>query len=280
MSKTQLTVGLIGFVALGASLLYLRAADKPAPVQAPAPVKSVTAESISKLEMNAGLEEKSWKMTVGEVMKHLSDKTGLNITVSEAYFRSTGDPNFEDILKRTVYVKFKPEDSVRKALERLSDSFCYIREETYQDVHYSVQGKDVVIAEGFRAFGVPIGFTRPADAGGEPMVPDEILIKRLHGKSMTFAVSDMTLDAFVEFVRERTGANIVVNRGSAQPGTRKVNLLLNCVSTLNALRMAAEVEDLYVTCVDNIYVIGVKEKIDKLNFEVSKSIFVKGPVTK
>ena len=51
--------------------------------------------------------------------------------------------------------------------------------------------------------------------------------------------------------------------------------MLNCVSTLNALRLAAEFEDLCVTCFDNIYVIGVKEKIDKLNIDVSKSIFVK-----
>ena len=85
----------------------------------------------------------------------------------------------------------------------------------------------------------------------------------------------MTLDAFVELVRERTGANVVIDRGNAQPGSRKVNLILSCVSTLNALRMAAEFEDLYVTCIDNIYVITVKEKIDKLNIEVSKSIFVK-----
>ena len=85
----------------------------------------------------------------------------------------------------------------------------------------------------------------------------------------------MTLDAFVELVRERTGANVVIDRGNTQPVSRKVNLMLNCVSTLNALRLAAEFENLYVTCIDNIYVIGVKEKIDNLNIEVSKSIFVK-----
>ena len=107
------------------------------------------------------------------------------------------------------------------------------------------------------------------------MVPEEKLIRRMHGKTMTFAVSDMNLDSFVEMVRERTGANIVINRGTVQPSVRKVSLVLNCVSTLNALRLAAEFEDLCVTCFDNIYVIGVKEKIDKLNIDVSKSIFVK-----
>jgi hypothetical protein len=273
--KKFATLAVVAIVALATGYLLLRAADKPAPVQAPTvPIKSVTAESIAKLEMNAGVDEKTKLMTYAELMKHLSEKTGLNIRMSEEYFRSTGDPALVEVLKIVDHFQYKSDDTVRKVLERVSDRFSYIREETYQDVHYSVYGKDVVVAEGFRFYGVPLGFTRPT-GGGEPMVPDEIMIKRLHGKTMTFAVADMTLDAFVELVRERTGANVVIDRGNAQPGSRKVNLILSCVSTLNALRLAAEFEDLYVTCIDNIYVTGIKEKIDKLNNDLSKSIYVK-----
>ena len=109
------------------------------------------------------------------------------------------------------------------------------------------------------------------------MVPSEKLIRKMHGKTMTFAVTDMTLDSFIEMVRERNGASIAINRDSSIPSTKKLTLLLNSVSTLTALRLAAEVEDLYVTCFDNVYYIAPKAKIDKLNIDVSKSLHVKSP---
>ena len=67
MTKKYFAVVVVAVLALGTGYLFLRAADKP--VAAPTvPTKSVTAESIAKLEMNAGVDEKTKGMELGKIL--------------------------------------------------------------------------------------------------------------------------------------------------------------------------------------------------------------------
>jgi hypothetical protein len=273
--KKFATHAVVAIAALGTGYLLLRAVDKPAPVQAPTvPIKSVTAESIAKLEMNASVDEKMKDMKLGELMKLLSEKTGLNITVDQRFFSNSGDPTYEEVENNKVPVNLKKSDTVREVLEKICAYYHREFDDYSHHINYKVKGTDVVIGQGYYPVHAPLGITRPAK-GVEGLVPDRRIIELLHGKTLTIDVHDMTLDDFVTLIRDRTGSNIVINRERLSKSEKRISLTLSCVSTLTALRLAAEVSDLSVTSFDNVFYISTQEKIDKMNIVISKAIYVK-----
>ena len=223
--------------------------------------------------MNAGVDEKTKGMELGKILEKLSERSGLKMDVDLGYFRSTGDPALDNVTERQVISKLSNDDTIRDVLEKISSEYRTEYGDAKFPVHYTVKGKQVVIGPGFHRAGAPLGIEKQKN-GVKGHIPDEKLLDQLFGKTMTLAVSDYTLDQFVDLVCDRTGATVVVNRSSATPKDRRVTVVVNCVSTLTALRLAAEFEDLAVTNVENVFYIAPQDKIDRLNIALSKSLYI------
>jgi hypothetical protein len=84
-----------------------------------------------------------------------------------------------------------------------------------------------------------------------------------------------TVNDYIDLIRDRSGSNVVIHRVDEKQSEKRISLVLSCVSSLTALRIAAEACDLSVTSFDNVFYISTPEKIDRMNLVISKAIFVK-----
>ena len=284
---TSLAVLFLG--GLGTGLMLANSKDGPAAppttakIPAPAPAKAEvpkapalppvltstgeTGKSITRLDQPTKFDQSIKGISLLLVLEALSDQTGLTFSADQVWSRGTGNPNLENVYEVPINIPVVKGLNTRDILDEICNQLG-------NGFGYRVKGKQVIIGKAYVPISVPNGLGNPARVEENEKIVTQIQIRdQLHGPTVSFSLSDKTLPDIVDYLRDQTGANIVINTSYPDALTQKLCLTVNDTKLHTALFLAADMCKLGVASFENVFYITSVEKAKELNAETLKTLY-------
>lgn len=203
-------------------------------------------------------------ISVGTIFSLLSKKYGIVVRAEEEYIKNSG---IDNVLEKGITFQYEPSKlSIVDILEE-------VRSQTVRStpsVGFRIKANQIIFGRTYAAFSQ--GLT------GQPTIqgtrePEEIL-KDLHGPRVSLSANDQNLLEIVRYLRDETGANIVINAKDNTAIEKKyVTVILNNASVYTILKVVCDLYGLAPAFVDNVYYITDIKTAEKLNRETSLALF-------
>ena len=139
---------------------------------------------------------------------------------------------------------------------------------------YRVRNTAVLIGPAFEPPVVP-GSGVHGDAN--PMIPQPLILEQLVGESVSYKADDLPLATALEQLRKRTGANIVLDKKVADLAKTAVTGTFNDARLLTVLQTLADMAELKVASVNNVFYVTSPENADRLQGEHNRELFGEPP---
>ena len=282
-------LGLLGTT--GTGIYFATAADKPAAKVAAEPTKSVagkppaadkalaivatgrTATTMLALDKDAGILNPIKEMTVAELLRELSEKTGSTIRLDVGYFHKC---DIEKPYERKISLAVVKGLSVRDVLQEIASLFQFGTQSesgiSNSKVGIRVKGNQIILGPGAITIASP-GEAVTTNQSPVVFVPQDEIARILTGPIVGIAADNLPFAEFVNQLREQTGANIVVDARLKEKMQQPVTLMLNDTHLMTALKIAGDAYDLAPAVVGNVYYLTTKENAEKLLKETYRDIY-------
>ncbi|QJW94033.1 RNA polymerase sigma factor [Frigoriglobus tundricola] len=279
LAALGVTLGLIG--GAGAGIYFATAADPVPPVTRVTETPTTATEQPkagapdrpdAKAEPRASGEAallKPFGKEVGDgtnlrdLFAYIENQTQLVLRVDVAAFQrigviSRGDADTPDLFLNAVYatkVVLPRRVELLPTRDVLADALAQIQ--SSHPCTYQVRGSQLVIVPAFippvRPGVDPLG---PGDADGNtPSITERILSEQIYGGVVRVTVDRKPATEILADLRAQTGANIVLDPRCEALDKKVLTVTLSDVRLYDALRVLADMADLKMVCVGNIYYI-------------------------
>jgi hypothetical protein len=113
----------------------------------------------------------------------------------------------------------------------------------------------------------------PGHKEGVPQIPEVRIMEQLMGESVNIQVKEIPLTKALEELRRQTGANIVLDRKVLENAKAEVTATFNDARLLTVLQTLADMAELKVASVNNVFYVTSPENADRLQAEHNRDLF-------
>ncbi len=258
------------------------ATDTPKPDKPGETKRPVTNADDVQQALKAVVSLPEGKTPLGEILKEFEREHGLTIRLDSAAFRRQGwqnIPDYEDI--NSIYAKAVSihglnrvplDDALRDLLAQI---YFSTGDGRVQLLSYRIKGTQILIMPEYQPATLP-----GSGVNGDPVMNGSPgnLIEQMYGESVTVRYKNKPLEAVIEDLQERTGANIVLN-GKVLPDLDKATVTANFndARLLTVLKIIGDMHGLKPVVIDNVFYLTDRDSADELQKEVNHDLFPSTP---
>lgn len=205
------------------------------------------------------------------MLEAVTETAGVSMRIDTPAFARRGWTADEVQQLREKELKFNPRRvlSLSDVLREVLGQVSLTGGDGPRRVGYRIKGNAVLIVPEYQPASVPGSGT-----GGEVVVPMNQLIEDLYGEPVTVRYKNKPLEAVIEDLQDRTGANIVLNTsGNPDLDKKAITANFNDTRLLTVLKIVGDMCDLKPVVVDNVFYLTSPTKADQLQKEVNRDLF-------
>jgi RNA polymerase sigma factor (sigma-70 family) len=164
-------------------------------------------------------------------------------------------------------------DVLNEALAQVH--FRYGAESPDVPLTYQIRGNQVLIVPAFQPSTIP--GTGPQARNQLTTVNPRIVLEQIIGPPVSIAVKDIPFSDALQQLRERTGANIVIDGRCLELAKSSVSGSFSDVRLLTVLNVLADMCEMKPVMMNNVYYITRPENAAKLQEQVNRDLFGESP---